>query len=131
MRKSQNLTPPISQCQHQPGTFIRFFFSFYHKNCAFLIDTFESKNNWYLSGYKYLAEFLFYVLLIVFKSSQKQFRFFSLQDFSKNQKIFLRQMAFLKSGITPRGKISQKLHLFCPEFRENPTHEQFHCNQKS
>ena len=35
---------------------------------------------------------------------------------------FLRQMAFLNFGITPRGKISQKLHLFCPEFRENPTY---------
>jgi len=81
MRKSQNLTPPISQCQHQPGTFVQFFLSFYHKNCAFLIDTFESKNNWYLSGYKYLAEFLFYVLLIVFKSSQKQFHFFLFTRF--------------------------------------------------
>ena len=29
-------------------------------------------------------------------------------------------MVFSKFGITPRGKISQKLHLFCPEFRENP-----------
>ena len=38
-----------------------------------------------------------------------------------NQKIFLRQMAFLNFGIALRGKISQKLHLFCPEFRENPT----------
>ena len=51
------------------------------QNYEFLIDTFESKNNCCFSGYKYLAEFLFYVLLIVFKSSQKQFHFFSLQDF--------------------------------------------------
>ena len=57
MGKSQNLTPPISQCQHQHGSFIQFFLSFYHENYAFLIDTFESKNNWYFSGYKYLAEF--------------------------------------------------------------------------
>jgi len=81
MRKSQNLTPPISQCQLQPGTSIHFFLSFYHKSYAFLIDTFESKNNWYFSGYKYLAKFWFYALLIVFKSSQKQFHFFSFQDF--------------------------------------------------
>ena len=81
MRKNQNLTPPISQYQHQPGTSIQFFLSFYHKNYEFLIDTFESKNNWYFSGYKYLAKFWFYALLIVFKSSQKQFHFFSFQDF--------------------------------------------------
>ena len=81
MRKNQNLTPPISQYQHQPGTSIQFFLSFYHKNYEFLIDTFESKNNWYLSGYKYLAEFLFYVLLIVFKSSQKKFHFFLFTRF--------------------------------------------------
>ena len=31
-------------------------------------------------------------------------------------------MAFLNFEITPRGKISQKRHLFCPEFRENPNH---------
>ena len=63
MRKNQNLTPPISQYQHQPGTSIQFFLSFYHKNYEFLIDTFESKNNWYFSGFKYLAEFWFYALL--------------------------------------------------------------------
>ena len=34
-------------------------------------------------------------------------------------------MAFLNFGITPRGKISQKLRLFCPEFRENPKHASF------
>ena len=81
MGKSQNLTPPISPCQHQHGTFIQFFLSFYHKNYAFLIDTFESKNNWYLNGYKYLAKFWFYVLLIVFKSSQNQFHFFLFTRF--------------------------------------------------
>ena len=81
MGKSQNLTPPISPCQHQHGTFIQFFLSFYHKNYAFLTDTFESKNNWYLNGYKYLAKFWFYVLLIVFKSSQNQFHFFLFTRF--------------------------------------------------
>ena len=93
MRESQNLTPPISQYQHQPGNFIEFFFSFYDKNYAFLIYTFESKNNWYFIGYKYLADFLLYALLIGFKSSQKQFHFFSFQDFiivsiSKNTPLY-------------------------------------------
>ena len=36
------------------------------------------------------------------------------------RRSFIRLMAFLKSRITPRGKISQKLHLFCPEFRREP-----------
>ena len=34
-------------------------------------------------------------------------------------------MAFLNFGITPRGKISQKLHSFCPEFRENPRYNPY------
>ena len=101
MRKSQNLTPPISQCQHQPGNAKQFFLSFYHKNYAFLIDTFESKNNWYCSGYKYLSEFWFYGLLIVFKSSQKQYRFISFEDFfiiimSENTVVILKNVTSLK-----------------------------------
>ena len=47
-----------------------------------------------------------------------------------NQKIFLRQMVFLKFGITPRGKISQKLRLFCPEFRENPSYARLNTSHR-